>query len=174
MAGGLRYQGGFYSQKGRLYEIYIYQEGYEGEPSEVAFSGNPLVIEWPEVDKLEPVQSSNATLELFSDSDRQFVDLYNVEAGSVRLDVYREGLLYWSGTMDPELYEEPYSYKEGYAVSLTFADFSILDRLNFDQSGFIAVADIISRAMRMCKISGARGRFIWIKGERNRAGKKRY
>lgn len=155
MAAGLRYQGGFHSQKDTLYEIYIYQEGYEGEPSDVAFSGNPLVIEWPEVDKLEPVQSSNATLELFSDSDRQFVDLYNVEAGSVRLDVYREGSLYWSGTMDPELYEEPYAYKDGYVVSVTFADFAVLDRLAFDGEGFITVADIISKAMAKCKISGA-------------------
>ena len=161
MAGRLRYQGGFYSQKGTLYEIYIYQEGYEGEPSDVAFSGNPLVIEWPEVDKLEPVQSSNATLELFSDSDRQFVDLYNVEAGSVRLDVFREGLVYWSGTMDTELYEEPYSYKDGYVVSVTFADFAILDRLKFDQTGFIAVADIISRAMNKCGISiGLQRRYL--------------
>lgn len=161
MAAGLRYQGGFHSQKDTLYEIYIYQEGYEGEPSDVAFSGNPLVIEWPEVDKLEPVQSSNATLELFSDSDRQFVDLYNVEAGSVRLDVYREGSLYWSGTMDTELYEEPYSYKDGYVVSVTFADFAILDRLKFDQTGFIAVADIISRAMNKCGISiGLQRRYL--------------
>ncbi len=61
------------------------------------FCEEPLEIEWTETDKLEPVLSSNATLQLYSDGDRQFIDLYTIEAGSVRMDVYRNGELYWSG-----------------------------------------------------------------------------
>lgn len=102
-----------------------------------------LEIEWGEVDKLEPVMSSSATLTLHSDTDRRFVDLYTIDAGAIRMDVYLNNTLYWSGTLDSELYEEPFSYKDGYDVSLTFADFAILDRLKCSLSGFVSFAQII-------------------------------
>lgn len=136
MSMGKRYTGGFYSVANTLYRVEIWQEGYGGAATGVAFGESPVTIEWQEVDKLEPVMSSSAKLQLFSDSDRQFVDLYTIKAGSVRMDVYRSGSLYWSGTLDPELYEEPFAYKDGYVVSLSFADFAILDRLNYTLGGF--------------------------------------
>lgn len=143
----LRYKGGFYSLNNTSYDVEIYQEGYEGEVSSIAFSENPLNIEWTETDKLEPVQSSKAVLQLYSDSDRQFVDLYTVQPGSIRLDVYRGGALYWSGTLDPELYEEPFAYKSDYGVTLTFADMAILDRLNWNITGFMTLRQIITEIL---------------------------
>lgn len=87
----------------------------------------PLVFEWAETDKLEPVQGSAATLEIVSKVDRQYKDLYTVEAGSIRMDAYRNDILYWSGTLDTEIYEEPFSYENEYEVKLTFSDFALLD-----------------------------------------------
>lgn len=142
-----RYTGGFISIEGVHYTFDIFQEGYTRSVSDIAVTSDPLRIEWSEVDKLEPVQSSAATLELYSDSDRQFVDLYTVKAGSIRLDVYREGSLYWSGTLDPELYEEPFSYKTDYGVKLTFSDFAILDRLNWTDKGFKTMREVINLAL---------------------------
>lgn len=153
MSLGLRYKGGFYSLGQTLYEVEIYQEGYTGNVTDIAFCDTPITIEWAETDKLEPVQSSKATLRLYSDTDRQFIDLYTIQAGSVRMDVFRSGTLYWSGTLDPELYEEPFSYKESYGVDLTFSDFSILDRINFTGKGFLTLATIIDRAMSLSGIS---------------------
>lgn len=143
----LRYKGGFYSAGGTLYEVEILQEGYSGIISDIAFCANPLEIEWPETDKLEPVQSSRATLQLYSDSDRRFVDLYTVKSGSIRMDVYREGTLYWSGTLDPELYEEPFAYLSDYGVTLTFSDMAILERQNWDKTGFMAIREIIVESL---------------------------
>ena len=82
------YKGGFYSVGGTLYEVEILKEGYAGATTEIAFGEDPLTIEWADVDKLEPVMSSSARIQLFSDSDRQFVGLYTVETGSVRMDLY--------------------------------------------------------------------------------------
>lgn len=147
MSKQLRYKGGFYSQSQILYEVEIYQEGYSGIVSDIAFCDEPLEIEWPETDKLEPVQSSNATLQLYSDNDRQFVDLYTIEAGSVRMDVFKNGELYWSGTLDPELYEEPFAYKSDYGVEITFADMAILDRLSWIKTGFMTIRGIIQEAL---------------------------
>lgn len=147
MALAKRYEDGFNSLDGIAYRVEIWQEGYTGSVQSVAFSSKPLVLKWSETDKLAPIQSSSATLRLFSDTDRQFLDLYTVKAGAVRMDVYRDGQLYWSGTLDPELYEEPYSYKERYTVELTFSDFAILDRLSWSERGFIAIAEVIRTAL---------------------------
>ena len=138
------YKGGFYSVNNMLYEVEILKDNYAGATTEIAFGEDPLTIEWADVDKLEPVMSSSARIQLFSDSDRQFVGLYTVETGSVRMDVYREGSLYWSGTIDTELYEEPYAYKDGYVVEITFSDFAPLDRLRFEGSGFMTLRSLIN------------------------------
>lgn len=143
----LRYEGGFYSRDNVLYEIRIYQDGYTGVVSKTAFCEAPLEINWSETDKLEPVQSGNATLNLYSDQDRQFVDLYAIEVGSIRMDVFRNGSLYWSGTLDPELYEEPFAYQTDYGVTLTFADMAILDRKNWNKIGFMTLREIILEAL---------------------------
>ena len=152
MSMGVKYKGGFYSYKDVLYEIEILQEGYSGSATTVGFTDTPLLIEWDEVDKLEPVMSSSAKLQLFSDSDRQFVSLYTVKAGSIRLDVYREGVFYWSGTLDTELYEEPFAYGDSYGVELTFADFAVLDRLNYNGSGFKSLRTLVTEALNSSSI----------------------
>ena len=143
MSMGVMYRGGFHSVGGTLYEVEILREGYTGVATEVAFGADPLTLEWAEVEKLEPVMSSSARLQLFSDTDRQFIDLYTVEVGSVRLDVRRDGSLYWSGTIDTELYEEPYAYLDGYTVEVAFSDFAYLDRLGYDGEGFATLRALI-------------------------------
>ena len=145
MALGIRYSGQFWSQRGVTWRVDILQEGYGGlEPGELHFPSDcPLEINWSATDKMDPVQSSSATLKIISDTDRRFVDLYTVEVGAVRMDVYREGALYWSGTLDTELYEEPYSTADGYDVSLTFSDFACLDRLDWSGEGLLSVYDLV-------------------------------
>ena len=150
MALGLRYKGEFLSIAGVLWRVEILQEGYGGtQPGELRFPMDPLEIEWAESAKTGNLQTSNATLQVISETDRQFVDLYSVEVGAVRLDVYRNNVLYWSGTMDTELYSEPYYTGQNYDVTLTFSDFSCLGRLDWDgaTSGFITIHDLIMRCI---------------------------
>ena len=104
----LRYQGEFFSVAGVLWRVEIWQDADVPYPAvaELRFPAEtPLVFEWAETDKLEPVQGSAATLEIVSKVNRQYKDLYTVEAGSIRMDAYRDDVLYWSGTLDPEAYE---------------------------------------------------------------------
>ena len=91
MALGIRYSGSFLSGMGVIWKVDILQEGYGGtEPGILTFPADtPLEFDWGAVDKYVPVQSSSATLKIVADSDRQYIDLYAVEVGSVRLDVYR-------------------------------------------------------------------------------------
>lgn len=155
MALGIRYSGSFLSQRGVTWRVDILQEGYGGtQPGELIFPADtPLEISWGATDKLTPVQCSSATLKIISDTDRRFIDLYTVEVGAVRMDVYRNGSLYWSGSLDTELYEEPYSTADGYDVSLTFSDFACLERLDWSGSGLITVRALVDSCLAQSGIN---------------------
>lgn len=141
----LRYYSGFYSLDNIPYRIEIWQEAEaDFEPKRITLAADPVEIEWAEVDKLEPVHSSSATLNMVSMSDRFFADLYAVEPGTIRLDILRNGELYWSGTLDTELFEEPYSYKDRYITTVTFSDFAILDRLDWQERGIKTMSEILN------------------------------
>ena len=112
----------------------------------------PLVIEWQREDKEKVVIGSNATLKIISPGDRTYEDLYTIEVGRIRMDVYKSNKLYWSGALDPEFYEEPYETLNGYEVSLTFSDFGILDRIKYDLSGIQTIRDIITYALQRAVI----------------------
>ena len=151
----LRYQGEFFSVAGVLWRVEIWQDADTPYPvvGELRFpSDTPLSFEWFETDKLEPVQGSGATLQIVSKVDRQYKDMYTVEAGSIRMDAYRNDVLYWSGTLDTETYEEPFSYDNEYEVKLTFSDFSLLDRMNFSLSGARSIGSLIETFITETKI----------------------
>jgi len=103
----------------------------------------PLTLEWEEQSKEQPIVGSVATLTLLSPGDRTYENLYSIAVGKIRMDVYRNGRLYWSGALDPEFYEEPYATERDYEVSLTFSDFGILDRLNYDLSGMKTLREVV-------------------------------
>ena len=152
----LRYQGEFFSVAGVLWRVEIWQDADVPYPAvaELRFPAEtPLVFEWAETDKLEPVQGSAATLEIVSKVNRQYKDLYTVEAGSIRMDAYRDDVLYWSGTLDTETYEEPFSYENEYEVKLTFSDFSLLDRMNFSLRGTRSISVLIDNFIAETKIN---------------------
>lgn len=157
MALGVRYKGEFCALGGARYRVEILQEGYDGtNPGVLTFDGDtPLQIEWSETDKMEPVRSSAATLTIISDTDRQYIDLYQVEVGTVRMDIYRNGTLYWSGLLDTELYEEPYSSGWNYSVVLTFSDFACLERMKWgkDKDSVLSLQTMIEECLNAAGIN---------------------
>lgn len=150
-----RYKGEFASRDGIAWRAELQQEAaapFE-RVGELEFPAEePLVIEWQRADKEAPVQGSAATLRVISPGDRTFADLYGVEPGRVRLNVYRTGSLYWSGLLDPEFYEEPYERLDGYEVTLTFTDFGILDRLPYGLTGLRTLREVVEHAVQSAGI----------------------
>lgn len=141
-----RYSGEFLSRRGVTWRAEIWQEAEVQFPvvDELRFPAEcPLSIEWAHTDKEDVICGSTASLAIVSPGDRTYEDLYIVQPGLVRLDVYRNGNLYWSGTLDPEFYEEPYSEAKEYDVLLTFSDFGILDRMKYRLGGVQTLFDIV-------------------------------
>lgn len=150
MAMQVRYSGSFLSRAGVVWRADILQhndELYE-EVGELTFEADEaIVIKYPETSKEDVVCGSSATIQIESPGDRTYEDLYTIAPGEIRLDVYRNGALYWSGTLDPEFYEEPYEKASHYVVSLTFSDFGPLDRLNYERRGVVTIEDVVSYAL---------------------------
>ena len=64
------------------------------------------------------------------------------------MDVYRDGVLYWSGLLDAEFYEEPYEKAANYPVSLKFSDFGVLNRLKYDLAGMRSIKEVITYCLQ--------------------------
>lgn len=151
-----RYEGSFLSHKGVAYKARILQEASQAFATigELEFpAASPLTIEWDETGKEVPVCGSVATLTVISPGDRTYEDLYSIKPGQIRLDVFKDNVLYWSGCLDPEFYEEPYSSGAGYEVSLTFSDFGILHRLPYEFSGMKTLEEILLAVLVRSKIN---------------------
>lgn len=152
----LRYYADWLSRDNVAYRIEIWQEAAEAyEPRGVTLSAEPVTIEWGECEKFEPVAGSSATVNLISMSDREFADLYTVEPCAIRLDIYRAGALYWSGTLDTELFEEPYSYDNRYVTTVTFSDFAVLDRLRWDKTDAMTLGAVLDTCVGAAGINHA-------------------
>lgn len=153
-----RYSGEFLSTKNMIWRTDIYQEAEVpfAAVGELEYPGEgALTLEWPHTDKEEPLCGSVATLHLVSPGDRTYEDLYIIKPGGIRLDVFRNGTLYWSGTLDPEFYQEPYAYGSQYEVELIFSDFGLLDRTTYALSGIRTLRELVDDALEKTGISYA-------------------
>lgn len=152
----LRYAGEFVSVGGVVWRVELHQKAYYefSVVGELEFpADSPLSIEWGRTDKEVPVQGATATLKVISPDDRTYSDLYTIEPGRVRMRVFKNGVSYWTGSLDPEFYEEPYESAFGYEVGLTFSDFGILDRIDYRHTGVMSVRNIVMECMALMGIA---------------------
>ena len=90
----VKHSGEFLSRAGVAWKVEIWQEvsSASGDtPADLDFPPDePVVIEWDEKAKEEPIYGSCATIRIISPTDRAYVGLYAIEAGSVGVDIYRK------------------------------------------------------------------------------------
>ena len=144
----LRYSGEFLSLAGVTWRADIYQEAASDfTVGDLTFPLDPLTIRWDDRSPEEPICGSMATLRIESPGDRTYADLYTEVPGDVRLDVYRNNVLYWSGCLDTETYREPYDRYNKYDVELTFYDFGHLHRIPYSLTGTKTLRQILEAAL---------------------------
>lgn len=156
MAKYLRYYTSFVTREGHRIDARILQESetaFTPVYLEIGSGDSPLTIEWAETNKIDPIQGSTANLVVNSSSDRQLLHLAkSVAAGDVQLRVFRDNVLWWSGTLDSEGYEEPYTSGKYYDVILTFSDFGILNRLRWERTGRESYSTILQACLSRADI----------------------
>lgn len=150
----LRYYAEFYDRNDTKWRVEVMQESESAyTPVEVELAADPVKLEWSEVEKFDPVRGCGATLRLISMADRQFYDMYSVEYGVIELNLYRNESLFWAGTLDPELFTEPYSYFDRYVTELTFVDFAVGEYSVWDGEGRMTFKEVVLKCISALRIN---------------------
>lgn len=104
---------------------------------EIRGDENPFLIQYSDVSKFDIIRGSGCELNLLSETDRQFYNLYTADMMEFKLKVYKENSLIWLGYLDSELYSEPFNEIKNYPVRFSGTDgFALLERMNYlDTSG---------------------------------------
>lgn len=158
MSYNIAYTSQFGDPDGILWRVDIYRNGFTGNPTEIGLDAEqPLIIEWQETKLQDAVCPSQCTLKVINDSDRLMVPLMTDDY--VYCKIYRDNQLYWTGVLDQGVYEEPYSYNDGYITEITFSDFGALNRFDFNpfsspgKAGYVAsLYDIVTFALNLILI----------------------
>jgi hypothetical protein len=153
---GLKYLGEFTDNKGQDFEIKIYEKDFAGSYSTLQLAGEPLVIkhgkDTKRGDKYNSICGSQATVSFQSSSAFQYLNLFTAEDKKYRLDVIKEGDIYWTGFIATEAYSEPYT-DTPYPVKATFLDgLGVLKRREFKDPGQNIINKIKSHleTIRVC------------------------
>lgn len=152
----VRYTGSFVAVDGVIWKTDILQENDTAfsEIGTLSFDADePVTIEWEQTAKEDVICGSTATIKVISPGDRTYTDLYSVEVGRVQLNIYKDGVLYWVGNIDTELYEEPYESASNYTVSITFSDFGVFDRLKLYGHETYTLKTIVQNALTAAALS---------------------
>lgn len=139
------------SQGGVLWRIEIWSEADAAFPSVGSLRfpyDTPLTIEWDTKELHEPLCGAVATLTVVSETDRQFTSFYRTAVCGTQLRVYRQGVLFWSGTLNTEEYTEPFQTFDGYEVTLTFSDLGAAEYVRFSPGTALSlsVGDLLRTA----------------------------
>lgn len=153
-------QGDNHATVDRRWDLTISQESSAPWPSSPTLqldADSPLTFEWDDAKPQDVIEGSTATLRLVSPSDRFFADLYTIDPLGVTLEVKAGGVTVWRGSLDPELYEEPYSMGSGYTVDLTFSDLAPMKDRDFEGSGHLAFDTLLRSALGHTALGGDYG-----------------
>lgn len=149
-APAVAYSTTFRGVEGTKWRIDILIEDYEGTVQYLPLCADDgAVIEWAESDQMGVVQSSRLTLRCVSETDRSIFNTLIRAAGYKTAIVYMNKKVYWRGTLDDEIYEEPYGYSRNYEVEFTFSDFGILNFIPYiGDDTFLTVRQVVALAMQ--------------------------
>lgn len=139
MSYGLKYRLSFDSVSDTPYEINILEAGYDG-PVENRNLGSAPVLK---MDDGEAVRGTSLELSIETCFDGDLREFYTTDRKKFWVEVYRSGVLFWSGHILPELYSEPY-ISVPFDVSVTASDgLGLLKNIPFGLSGKRSVFDVI-------------------------------
>lgn len=123
----------FVGLDGAEYRCEIYEKRIgEIVAIEIRAGVDPFVITYPQFSLFEPVRGSGCKINLLSETDRQFYELYTPNFLKYQIKFKKNGTVHWCGFLDSELYSEPFNIIDNYIVSFTGTDgLALLDRLYY-------------------------------------------
>lgn len=147
---GLIYRIPFKDSDNKAYEVLVYRDGYTGDVKELTGAPSCFVVSGTDEDFMYvPVRTSTATISVL-DSDL-LLDLYSINNQYARVQLYREGVLEWTGYIKPEQFTQPYvPTVETISVECVCA-LATLEHIEYktqNESGYITVMDLLRYLIR--------------------------
>jgi hypothetical protein len=129
MAYGTKYITEFRDINENLWKVVFKKNDYSGSASNVESGSEPIAFSAPRTGKFDAVKGAGATIQLFSETDRQYIDLYTASHKEWKVETYKNGSLVMPGYVEPETYTEDFSRDSNYTVSVLVNNgINILDR----------------------------------------------
>lgn len=135
------------------WRVDILEDGFIGNITTLTLNGeSPLNITWEDIELYSSwVMPSEAIINLVSSNTLQFTEFVTADEDEYRVDIYKDGSLYWQGFVVPGDYEEDYSINTGFDVRIRAVDgLNKLDNIRFPLSGTVSsliniLSDIFSQ-----------------------------
>jgi len=122
MSWGNKYKQEFQDWNDLTWETFIQEDSYSGAVTELDSKGTPLLIrKGGSGEHFKAVCGSEATINLYSETDYALTELYTADARKYKVLIYRDSVLFWSGFVLPDKYYEPLILPP-YGVSVVASD----------------------------------------------------
>lgn len=120
---GLKHFAEYDDFNGDTTTINIYKKQYIGSSSESTAGGTPVRILTGKRGEVKhyPIKGSEARISLISDTNFKFLEFYTLGSLDFRVDILKEGDLFWRGFIVPEQYNEPYR-QPPYPIDISATD----------------------------------------------------
>lgn len=120
MAWATKYREEHTDIEGVVWKTDIEEDSFAGAITTLTGTGKPLEVYWEpgSDDVFDPIQTSEASLEVFSSTNFALADLYAVQDLQFRMSIYQDDVLYWRGFVNSRHYKEPYGCPP-YPVTIT-------------------------------------------------------
>ena len=143
-----KYYFSFKSIINQQYTVEIWQNitGTTLTAVEILGDESPFIVQYPSITKFEPVRGSGCSLNLISQTDGQFFNLFTANYLEYQLRLYKGNNLIWCGFLDSELFTEDFSQLWNYPVSFSGSDgFAVLERINYLDNNLLHYSGITSQ-----------------------------
>jgi len=124
MAYGIKWYTEFKDHTELLCRVDIYQNGFIGSQTEVKCSSDPvsIIMNGDVNDPYKPIRKTQAKINLISETNNQFSELYTSDSREFKVVITRDGDSVWSGWVSMENYSEPFNQDFNYPVTVTAYD----------------------------------------------------
>lgn len=118
MAYNTKYRTEFKDTYNNHYIINFNKKDYTGDVIDLIPAPETLNIEYSGNDIYEPVKSAGCTINVYSSTDRQLIDLYTADYKGWKVEVLKNDDIYFQGYIEAELFNETFSELNNYVVSV--------------------------------------------------------
>ena len=128
------------------YKILIKERDYTGVAENKSLGAAPLLRR---DDSDSGISGTSLEMVIQADVDGELTSLYTVDNKLFLVELYKNGVLIWTGYVLPEKYSEPY-ISVPYDISVTASDgLGILKNIQYAQTGTRSIFEIIAVIKRL-------------------------